>query len=253
MGRHTIREKVALGTWSATDVDRMLATSSGIPGVARRIAYISQQFLAIPYRESTLIGDVNTPEILTIDFEGVDCFTYIDYVEAMRRSTSLAVFKETLRAVRYRSGKVAFTSRNHFFTDWIGASPYVEDATTKVGGEDVRRVMKRLNDRGNGTSYVPGIPPHERRITYIPGPVIDHSVLGRLGTGDYVGIYSRSKGLDVSHVGIVIKSPNRTKLRHASSAPSKRKVVEEDLLDYLAGEPGIVVLRPRATPRPLTR
>jgi hypothetical protein len=252
MGRHTVREKIALGRWSSTEIDRTLAATTGIASVPRRIAHLSQQFLAVPYRESTLVGGVNTPELLTIDFEGVDCFTYIDYVEAMRRSESFAVLKKTLRMVRYRDGRVAYSSRNHFFTDWIGANPYVEDATGKVGRESVRTATKQLNDRGDGTRYVPGIAIQERRITYIPGRAIDQDSIERIRTGDYIGIYSRAKGLDVSHVGIVIKFPNHTRLRHASSSASKRRVIEEDLVEYLAGKPGIVILRPRATPRPLT-
>ena len=249
----TENEKILVGRWDQRGLDRMLAAAHGLAGVGRRMEFISRQFLGVPYKESTLTGTEHTPEKLTINLGAVDCFTYLDYVEAMRRSEDFAGFKETLKVVRYRTGKVDYGTRNHFFTDWIRANPYVEDATAKVGGESVRTVSKRLNDRGDGTWYVPGMPPQERRITYIPGRAMDHSVIRRLRTGDYVGIYTPQKGLDVSHVGIVVKSGNRIKLRHASSSPSIRKVVEEDLVDYLAGKPGIVVLRPRARPRPLTR
>jgi len=247
------KEKILLGRWDRHGLDRMLAAAHGLAGVGRRMEFVSKQFLGVPYKESTLNGTEHTPEKLTINLGAVDCFTYIDYLEAMRRSDDFAGFKEALRAVRYREGKVDYSKRNHFLTDWVKANPYVEDATAKVGRDSVRAASKRLNDRGSGTWYVPGIPPQERRIAYIPGRAIDHLVIRRLRTGDYLGIYSPEKGLDVSHVGIVVKSGKRIKLRHASSSPSIRKVVEEDLVDYLAGKPGIVILRPRATPRPLTR
>jgi hypothetical protein len=51
-------------------------------------------------------------------------------------------------------------------------------------------------------------------------------------------------GLDVTHVGIVIRRNGKIFLRHASSKKSVRKVVDVELLDYLGGEKGLVILRP---------
>jgi hypothetical protein len=65
-------------------------------------------------------------------------------------------------------------------------------------------------------------------------------------TGDYVGIYSEIKGLDVSHVGIVIKDGDKIYLRHASSQKKQRKVVDQDFKDYIFKKPGIIVFRPKA-------
>jgi hypothetical protein len=253
MRSRTENEKILLGRWDRHGLDHMLGVARKLEGTGRRIEFISRQFLDVPYLESTLMGSEQAPEVFAINLEALDCFTYLDYVEAMRRSDDFASFKETLKVVRYRAGMVDYSTRNHFFTDWVRANPYVEDATAKVGRESVRTVSKRLNDRGDGTWYVPGIPPQERRITFIPGHAVDRGVIGRLRTGDYVGVYTPQKGLDVSHVGIIVKSLNRIKLRHASSSPTTRKVVEENLVDYLTGKPGVLVLRPRVMPRPSTR
>ena len=84
-----------------------------------------------------------------------------------------------------------------------------------------------------------------REIRYISSKHIDEEVLLRLSMGDYIGIYSQLKGLDVSHVGIFIKDGNRTLLRHASSATKNRKVMDEDFMEYITEKPGIVVLRPK--------
>jgi len=108
-------EKVLLGKWSEQDIEGMLHAAAQLSAVSKRIAFLSAQFLAVPYRESTLIGGVNSPEIFTINLEAVDCFTYLDYVEAMRLSDSFASFKEMLRIVRYRGGEVGYKTRNHFF------------------------------------------------------------------------------------------------------------------------------------------
>jgi len=86
----------------------------------------------------------------------------------------------------------------------------------------------------------------QRVITFIPGKAIDGDVIRRLRSGDYIGIYSREKGLDVSHVGIMIKKNRASYFRHASSLQSQRKVIDQDFTAYAARKPGIVVLRPVA-------
>jgi hypothetical protein len=62
-------------------------------------------------------------------------------------------------------------------------------------------------------------------------------------TGDYVGIYSEKEGLDVSHVGIIIKEKDAVNLRHTSSLKKHREVIDEDFKEYLKNKPGIIALR----------
>ena len=244
MRSHRENERVLLGKWSRQDLDRMLAAAPGISSAGKRIEFLSAQFSGVPYGESTLIGNADTPEVFTINLEAVDCFTYLDYVEAMRRSDNFASFKEMVRMVRYRGGEVGYKTRNHFFSDWIAESSWLKDVTAKIGGENSRTIHKRLNDRGNGTYFLAGISPTERDITYIPSKAIDSDIIRRLKTGDYIGIYSRARGLDVSHVGIVVKGKETTYFRHASSLESQRKVIDQYFGAYVARKPGIVVLRP---------
>ena len=66
--------------------------------------------------------------------------------------------------------------------------------------------------------------------------------MGRLRIGDYIGIYAEADGLDVSHVGIIVRRAGRIFLRHASLI--ERMVVDQDLRAYISEKPGIVVLRP---------
>jgi hypothetical protein len=195
--------------------------------------------------ESTLSG-TDQPEILVIDLGGVDCFTFIDYIEAMRRSGSFDEFGENLRKVRYRAGHLSREDRNHFFTDWIESGRnFLSDVTATVGGSKALCVLKKLNVREDGSDFVPGIPPQEREIVYIPSGAADDSVLARLETGDYAGIYTPLSGLDVSHVGIIVRKENSMVFRHASSAEGQRKVVDQDLAGYLKGKPGFLVIRPK--------
>ncbi|MGO9612098.1 MAG: N-acetylmuramoyl-L-alanine amidase-like domain-containing protein, partial [Dissulfurispiraceae bacterium] len=219
------------------------ASEIGDPGM--RIAFISGAFLDIGYKAQTLIGDQERPETFVIDLEGVDCVTYIEYVEALRLSGSYQQFKDKLKRVRYRLGQVSFERRNHFFTDWREFnSEYVRDVTEQTGRGRIKKVRKILNGKDDGTLYVPGIPLTERDITYIPSDVIDAEVIWNLETGDYAGLYSEAQGLDVSHVGIVIKKEGNVYLRHASSDTNHKKVLDQDFPGYVRQKDGLVVLRP---------
>src|SRR3989304_5925906 len=80
----TDKELIILGKWNEKQLDHIIRESLGIPDLDKRIDFLSEQFLNVDYKESTLIGNINTPEVFVINLEGVDCFTYIDYVEAMR-------------------------------------------------------------------------------------------------------------------------------------------------------------------------
>ena len=132
----------------------------------------------------------------------MDCFTFLDYVEGMRISRSFGGFRENLVRVRYSGSRVEYRHRNHFFTDWIDSNRgLVYDATEEVGRGNARTAAKRLNEKPDGSAFLPGIEPKEREIHYVPGEIIDESAVLRLKTGDYIGMYSLTPGLDVSHVG----------------------------------------------------
>ena len=235
-----------LGRFSEEQMNGMLLTSCQMGEVSERVRFLSGQLLGIAYRESTLIGNRDIPEVLVVNLQGVDCFTFAEYVEAMRSSESLAVFFKNLKMVRYRSGIVSFQNRNHFFTDWREFNTNrVHDVTVGIGGAKAERIVKILNKKNDGTLFLQGILPVQRELTYIPSEAIDDSVLGKLTTGDYIGIYSETSGLDVSHVGIIIKNDTGVWIRHASAQEKYREVIDQDLEEYISRKPGIIVLRPK--------
>ncbi|OPX98866.1 MAG: hypothetical protein A4E62_00751 [Syntrophorhabdus sp. PtaU1.Bin002] len=241
----TGQECIRLGSWSEDQLNRLMGEAARIKDTGERIDFLSRQFLGVGYRENTLIGNAETAEAFVVNFEGVDCFTFIDYVEVMRCSRSFAGFVNNLRRIRYRSGNVTFTERNHFFTDWREFNHgLVEDVTAQIGGVKTKTIRKLLNVKADGTPYLPGIPPRERTIGYVPSYVIDDGIVAKLKTGDYIGMYSELPGLDVSHVGILVNHSGRIHLRHASSLAGRRKVCDQDFVSYVADKPGIVVLRP---------
>lgn len=238
-------EYINLGNWTEPKLDTLMEKKSNKTGAPEQIAFLSAEFLGTPYKDHTLTGDKNTPEVFTINLAGMDCFTYIDYVEALRVSKNFPEFKDSIQNIRYEDGEVAFKNRNHFFTDWPVNNPtHVKDVTRDIGGDRAAAINKNLNVKKDGSYYLPGIEPKEREIYYLPSDTIDAETMEKLNTGDYVGIYTELPGLDVTHTGIVIKKDGRAYLRHASSRSVNEKVVDEDLLEYIQNKPGLVVFRP---------
>jgi hypothetical protein len=239
------RELIFLGNRSREEWDGIIREGSHMGNTGERISFLSSLFVGLPYRPSTLVGDEKTPESLVIDLGALDCFTFLDYVEAMRRSASFASFRANLIKVRYRKGVIAFENRNHFFSDWpLQNSAHIRDATERIGRAAAVAVGKTLNRKEDGSLYLPGILPVERRVLYIPSEKLDNRIADGLLAGDDAGIYSPEPGLDVSHVGIVIREGDELLFRHASSHPDRGKVCDEPFDEYLKDKPGIVVLRP---------
>ncbi|NIQ11455.1 MAG: DUF1460 domain-containing protein [Gammaproteobacteria bacterium] len=234
------------GPWSTTELEQIIAASRHIDAPGERIVSLSRHFIDTPYVEDTLVGNPDTAEQLVINLAGFDCFTFLDTVEALRRTSEIVHFPEEMKEVRYRGGKVAYTNRRHFFSDWVvGTETMVQDVTQEVGQGSAQVVIKQLNLKSDGTHWLPEIPVVKREITYIPVSRINQDVLSALESGDYVGVYTDRAGLDVSHTGLIVKAENRLMLRHASARNSVKKVVDVDLLEYLQGKPGLVVFRAR--------
>ncbi|HGM6747861.1 hypothetical protein CS371_15785 (plasmid) [Serratia marcescens] len=224
----------------------ILALRAGWPAAqphGRTVDLISREFLGTPYLANRLIGSQSTPEQLVIDFRGLDCFTYIDYVEALSTARSEAEFVQRLVDIRYVDGKIAFPQRKHFFTDWAQRPKKVaEDITAQLSPHAVS-LVKNLNQKADGGSYLPGLPVVQRSVTYIPSDRVDGKVLAQLRTGDYIGIYTNLAGLDVTHTGIFVMTDNGPVLRNASSRKANMQVVDSPFMDYVMATPGIVVLR----------
>ncbi|MBE4974082.1 DUF1460 domain-containing protein [Serratia sp. X3] len=224
----------------------ILALRAGWPAAqphGRTVDLISREFLGTPYLANRLIGSQSTPEQLVIDFRGLDCFTYIDYVEALSTARNEAEFVQRLVDIRYVDGKIAFPQRKHFFTDWAQRPKKVaEDITAQLSPHAVS-LVKNLNQKADGGSYLPGLPVVQRSVTYIPSDRVDDKVLAQLRTGDYIGIYTNLAGLDVTHTGIFVMTDNGPVLRNASSRKANMQVVDSPFMDYVMATPGIVVLR----------
>ncbi|MFC4373451.1 N-acetylmuramoyl-L-alanine amidase-like domain-containing protein [Nocardia halotolerans] len=235
----------ALDDTSARTIDELLAVRAASGGLHRGelINRLSARLLGTPYGANMLIGSATQPEQLVVDLRRVDCFTFLDYIEAASRSTDREEFVTELVATRYTDRRVEFTHRKHFFTDWARTERVAATDVTATLSAAARTTTKHLNAKADGTTYLPGLPVVDRAITHIPSAAVDGAVVAGLRTGDFVGAYTPAAGLDVTHVGILVHTTAGPVLRNASSLDAYR-VVDTPLLDYTRTVPGLVVLRP---------
>lgn len=198
------------------------------------ILKLSEKFIDTKYVANTLKNkDINTSkEKLVINFEALDCFTFIDTIKALQDSTNLQSFKKELIATRYKNSKVTYHNRNHFFSDWL-KNPNIKDITCDLGA--CKKSIKYLN---KNFKYLKEVPEVKREIAYIHPKNIN---LSKLKNGDYVGIYTKLPDLDVTHTGIIIKKNNQVFIRHASS--KQKKVIDSELFKYTEEKKGILIYR----------
>lgn len=235
-------ERVILGDWTQQEIETLMGQAALKDGSDAQIEFLSEKFLGTPYAENTLGGASGETEQLTVDLSGVDCFTYIDYVESLRLSGSLGEFKEKLARTRYKDGAVRWENRRHFFSDWVsGDNKNARDVTWEVGGDATATVTKELNRKTDGSLWLPGLAEVKRDISYIPSKRLSPPVLREIKTGDYLGVYSDKDGLEVSHTGIAVRKDGVVYLRHASTVHGK--VLDEELVSYMKNKPGLLVYR----------
>jgi hypothetical protein len=239
-----------LGSWDENELDQLIREAAVIRDAGQRIRFLSDAFLGLGYKETSLTGSESSAEVFTVDLSGVDCFTFLDYIEAMRLSDSFKGFLGNLREVRYREKRISFETRRHFFTDWSTYESSVSDITEQIAGRKTEKSLKILNLKEDGTFFIPGLERCRRIVNYLPAEEIGEAELAGLKTGDYAGIYSPVQGLDVSHVGIIIRKGEGIFLRHASSDKKYWKVIDQDLQTYLEDKPGLIILRPAEKGKP---
>ncbi len=226
---------------------------------------IGMAFLDTPYVAHTLeLGD---KENLVINLRGLDCTTFAENCLAIARmlksgDKGFDRFTEELQHIRYRNGiRNGYTSRLHYFSDWIYNNQekrIVRDVSQEISHTIVpNRVNFMSTHPGsyvqlkNDTSLIPEIIRQENEITshiahYIPEIKLA-KVEEKLRDGDIIGLTTNIKGMDISHVGILVRKNNRIHLLHASSSLKKVVISEDTLENYLLGSKsatGIMVARP---------
>ena len=222
-------------------------------------------FEGTPYAAHTL--EKGDEEQLVVNLSGLDCTTLVENCLALAKTIqsgdhTFKQFTKELKNVRYRSGKIdGYPSRLHYTTDWIfdnqqkklvrnlskeiGATPYPKEINFMSAHPDSYRQLK------DSSHLVEIIAQKENDINsrqhfYIPEEKLAE-VEDQLMDGDIVGITTGIEGLDISHMGILVRKAGRIHLLHASSSEEKVVLSEETLEEYLLSSKsatGIMVARP---------
>ena len=212
--------------------------------------WFARQFHGIPYVAHTL--EVNDSEQLVVNTRQLDCTTLVETVTALticvkQENRQWADYLKTLRKLRYRQGVMdGYTSRLHYFTDWIDDKqlmgivseiqgpnpPFTALQKVKVGYMSQHpQSYKALKAN---EALVPIIKRQEQQLTgktyrYIPKQTIKNTQLLRqsIKDGDIIAITCNKKGLDIAHLGFAVWQKDGLHLLNASSI--HHKVVTEPM------------------------
>ncbi len=228
------------------------------------IPEIGRYFLGDEYVAHAL--EVTDKEKLVVNLRDLDCTTYAENLLAIARTlkSDKATFEQytkELEKIRYRNGKRGdYPTRLHYFSDWIynnAANNLVTTPADSFGSPLVIRVdfMSTHPDsykhlKGN-QAFVSIVAQQEKEISdrnyfYIPKEQIQEK-MSLLREGDIVGLTTSIDGLDVAHVGILVKVDGEMHLMHASQSNLKVEVSDEPLAAFLkpnSTNTGIMIARP---------
>lgn len=231
---------------------------------AELLVLAGKLLLETPYVAYTLEKE---PEQLVINLQGLDCTTYAENCLAIARTiksgdVTFKKFEKELTGIRYRNGEIeGYLSRLHYFSDWIFENDKKE--LIKSISQEIANIpypleldfMSTHPDSYKQLITSPKLVPvlaktekeiSERSMFYIPKNSLPNYE-NKLKEGDIVGITTAIKGLDITHVGIIIKKNQHVYLMHASSKAEKVIISEKTLYKYLMNSKsatGIMVIRP---------
>jgi len=232
--------------------------------VPELVVEIGKFFKETPYVANTLESET---EQLVINLREMDCTTFAENCLALSRTInsgelSFEKFTSELKKIRYRNGKLnGYPSRLHYFSDWIydnDRKGTIKSVSKEIAGIPYENKVNFMSTHPESYSHLKNNPElisdltaQENLITnreayYIPEEKISEFEK-KLKQGDIVGLTTGVEGLDITHVGILIRAAGRIHLMHASSKANKVIISEETLEEYLLNSKtvtGIMVARP---------
>ena len=190
--------------------------------IGRRMRRVADAWAGRPYTANSLIGGPGQPERLVVDLQAFDCVTFIECVLAMARSRSRKGFVDELKKTRDREGRVEWSSRLHYFSDWMKSNQ-------KRGAIKIRTRGPGSHSIGTGLEVIEGLPARRARFHVVPKQKI-HLARRRISDGSIVAFASTRSRLDFFHTGLIFNAEGML-LYHASR--KAKKVIAEPLDDYL--------------------
>jgi len=231
---------------------------AGLP-VHLAIPRLAASFLGRPYNAFSL--DKVRAEVLKLDLTSFDCFLFVEQLLALANSNDINRFIEAVRDLRYEDGQVNYCSRFHYFTHWADNAtreglllnlsstvPYAVSRSVLLDYMSAHAIayapMHQKKNRDCITQKELSLVANQ---TYVPIHSIS-SVEGYLRSGDIFALVTDVQGLDVTHVGFLLKDPKGLNAIHA--APGRGVMISLDFTGYARSVPNVIGV---ALYRPLSR
>lgn len=242
--------------------------------IGKRTASVGRALVGTPYENFTLEID-NRIEAPSVNFEGMDCWTFFEISLAFARMLELPRAEHTPQKLldyieldRYRGGICdgSYLSRLHYLEDWAYDNDrrgLVRDLGKSLGGirapiraREMTLLWKSYRYLKNNPSLLPEMKRHERRIEalrayYIPNAKVP-AVEPQLRDGDIIGIWSRAPHgkISTSHVGLALRDRHGVlRFMHATTQKDlgRQVAIDSRLSTYMnrfSKHRGIMVARP---------
>jgi hypothetical protein len=243
--------------------------------MAADVVALGKSFLSEPYPKSKIDttkradGSVKlqpiSEEVLVVNLKTFDCVTFAESMISLAQTRkeekpNYEIFKKHLAGIRYRKSEIDYAARFHYFSDWLYENEkrgVVKIITKDLGGVPLDKTvfyMSYKKDTLYGNMADPTTFSNMKKVEdaiskrdkwYIPKAQVA-DIEDDLKEGDIIGITNRLEGMDMAHVGIIVKINGQTRMMHASSKYNKVVITEGSISEYLMKnrmQTGIMVAR----------
>ncbi len=241
----------------------IFSSKSGLP-ISELISEIGLSFLVTPYVVASLENGLD--EKMVVNLRELDCTTFVENCLALARTVKLGKtdfesFVTELERIRYRDGiRNQYPSRLHYFSEWIHNNHkkgFISE-TPNLNGEKSDKTINYMSTHPadypvlkEHPELIPSIANQEKDLTnngfmYFPKNNLPN-LYKYLQHGDIIALTSSIEGVDINHVGIIIKKGSEFYLLHAPLSGKKVLVSDGPLTDFLkpaSKNNGIMIARP---------
>jgi hypothetical protein len=241
----------------------LFAAKRDLP-IAELIPEIGLSFQGTPYVSATLENGLE--EKMVVNLHELDCTTFVENCLALARTvkkgkTDFESYVAELQQIRYRNGiRNQYPSRLHYFCEWIqnNQEKGLVDGTPNKQGETIIKTINFMSTHPadypvlkEHPELIPAIAEQEKALTkvgfsYFPKNDIPN-LYRNLKHGDIIALTSSIEGVDVNHVGIILKKGNEFYLLHAPLSGKKVLVSDGPITDFVqpkSKNSGIMIARP---------
>ena len=207
-------------------------------------------------------------EQLVINTNTFDCTTFIELVVALTQcaqhgETTFEQFAKRLQRIRYWDGVCNdYTSRKHYFSDWIRDNsrqgfvtevhqpnpPFTGIQTVKANF--MTKHPTEYLPLKNHPEYLTALEQQEKQLSgmqfrYIPTKEVNNTELMRqtVHDGDIIAMVSRRPGLDIAHLAFAVWYDDGLHMLDASSKHNKVTEEVNTLRQYLESRKSVIGIR----------